>query len=201
MSRLTPEAVRSVLARAEEIQLQAGATTSQDEIELVVRAATEAGLSEAAVMQALRERLSLVSDTLAPGHRVFAKSADGYFYPALIDSVHEMTATVKFIAGGEAMVARGDLRPMNLMPGQKVYCPWKDWGWWNCTIVGFNTLTDELEVSDGWGETAKFKVSEVRLSRNEGLPHVSFYLKFKWWAAMAAGTVLGSAGMWWFLHR
>jgi hypothetical protein len=201
MSKLSPEAIKSVLARAEEIQSQGGLHADHEEIDTVVRAATEAGLSEQAVLQALRERLSIVPGDLELGQRVYAKSSDGFFYPATIEKIDAASVKVNFLGGGYANLSKLDLRPMTLMPGQKIMCPWPDWGWWNCTLVSYNSKTDEVEVTDGWSETNTFPLTSTRLSKTDGMPKADLTAKITWWAAMIGGGVIGSAITWWLTHR
>jgi len=82
------ERFRAVLQRAEEIQAQNAATVIvTEDMNTMVDAAVEAGLSREAVSQALQERLSLETVTHTIGELVFALSADGFSYPARIRSI------------------------------------------------------------------------------------------------------------------
>ena len=202
MSTISPELLKSVLARAEEIQAASDISASDDAVTQIVKAATEAGLSEDAIMQAIRERLGVVTEPLTQGSMVFAKSADGYFYAAEVMSMSAGTASVRFMAGAELTLARSDLRPLQLTPGQKVFCPWPDWGWWNCTVVKYDAQSQMIEVSDGWSqETESFSLGSVRLAKGDSQKEIPLMVRVKWWGAMAVGIALGSAVTWILMRR
>ncbi len=201
MSNISPDLLKSVLTRAEEIQASSALSPSEDTVSMIVKAATEAGLSEDAVMQAIRERVGVVTETLNPGSLVFAKSADGYFYVAEVVSVGSNSVKVRFMAGAESTLSNSDLKPLQLTPGQKVFCPWQDWGWWNCVVVRYDSVEREVEVSDGWSPTTiRFSLSSIRLAKADVNAEIPFMVRVKWWGAMLAGGAIGGAITWLFMR-
>lgn len=191
--------LREVLERAEEIQLQSAISPESSELDGIVAAAEEAGLSRDAVLQAVRERLSLLGHPPEIGDRVFAKSADGHFYVAKVVSVHEGRVKVLYLNGSEHALGAADLRPCTFLPGQKLMCPWPHWGWWTCTVLSFDNKRDKVKVTDGWGTEKSFKVSEVRLPIERSLSERTQRMKvaLTLWAAAIAGGAVGSAITWW----
>lgn len=162
--RLTDEELRDVLARAEEIQ----ATTRHGdamkaELEAVIGAAEEVGLTRSAVERALRERFDLAVVQPTVGEMAFARSADGKFYVAEVLSMSSDTARVRFIKGSEHTVTPDQLRPCRLIPGERVVVHWPWWGPWTCTVMSYDAEKRKVKVNDGWGETKTFPVSEVWL--------------------------------------
>src|SRR5687767_2232752 len=99
-----------------------------------LKAAEEVGIPREAVLQALYERLLIPAERYAPGQRVFAPSADGFWYLAEITGLGQHTATVRFLSAGESTCALADLRPASLIPGRKLQADCKGWGWWDAHI-------------------------------------------------------------------
>ncbi len=162
--RLTDEQLRDVLARAEEIQRESryGDELSVD-LDTVIGAAEEMGLSRPVVERALRERLALSAPPRV-GELTFAQTANGKFYVARVLEISEEGADVRFLSGGEHYVPLEHLRPCAFsMPGEKVTVDWPWWGTWTCTVVGYDAARQLVTVSDGWGSTETFPISEVWL--------------------------------------
>lgn len=162
--RLTDDELRDVLERAEEIQR---ASRSEDdmhaELEAVIGAAQEVGLTRSAVERALRERLDLFP-TPDVGTLVFARSADGKFYVAEVLSISADDARVRFLRGSDHLVTRDELRPCSLIPGERVVCHWPWWGPWTCTVVAYDAAKQRIKLSDGAGSTKTFPLAEVWLA-------------------------------------
>ncbi|MGH7501281.1 MAG: tudor domain-containing protein [Longimicrobiales bacterium] len=162
--RLTDDELRDVLARAEEIQrtsLHGDAVNS--EIEAVLGAAEDAGFTRSAVQRALRERLNFLASPPDIGSLVFASSADGKFYVAEVLSVAPDAVRVRFLRGSEHLVTLDQLRPCSFIPGERVVCNWPWWGAWTCTVVAYDAAKQRITLSDGWGDSKSFRVSEVWL--------------------------------------
>ena len=162
--RLTDEQLRDVLARAEEIQRESryGDEISVD-LETVVGAAEEMGLTRPVVERALRERLALSAPPRV-GELTFAESENGKFYVARVSSISEEGADIRFLSGGENYVPLDKLRRCAFMPGEKVTVDWPWWGTWTCTVVGYDAARQLVTLSDGWGSTETFPISEVWLA-------------------------------------
>jgi len=194
---LTPEQLREVLARAEEIQNSSRHGREMSvELESVISAAEEVGLTRTAVERALRERLDLPAVPPAVGSLAFAQSADGKLYAAEVLSVSPEEARVRFLRGSEHVVALDQLRPCTLIPGERVTVDWPMWGTWTCTVVGYDSAKRRVKLSDGWGYTRIFPLAEVWLThprKTEG-PSGSrnrIYLRLMG-AGAAIGAVVGS---------
>jgi hypothetical protein len=162
---LTHDELREVLARAQEIE-----SASRDderatvELEAVMAAAEEVGLPRSAVERALRERLDLPASPPAVGSLAFAQSADGKQYAAEVLAVTPSEVRVRFLRGSEHVVALDQLRPLAMIPGERVACYWPMWGPWTCTVVAYDAAKQKVKLSDGWGYTKTFPLAEVWLA-------------------------------------
>ncbi len=160
--RFDDEHVREVLARAEEIHQQELLPLDiGPQMQEVVQAAEESGLSRSAVMQALRERVSAHRTPPEPGELVFAPSEEGDWYAAELVAVDKGQAKVRFLGGSDARFSLEELRPFQMLPGQQVQCPWPDWGWCGCTVVSYDRENRKVRLSDFWGSEYTFHLSDV----------------------------------------
>ncbi len=165
MMRLTDNELRDVLARAEEIQRGSRQGDEWDaELAAVIGAAEEVGLSRHAVVRALDERFNLSATPPVVGTLTWAQSADGKFYVAEVLSMLDDGARVRFLRGSEHRVTLDQLRPCAFIPGERVVCNWPVWGPWTCTVIAYDPVKQRVKVSDGWGYTRKFPVSDVWLA-------------------------------------
>lgn len=163
--------IRELLQRAEEIQAQSGVHLEQNpQLANLVAAAEEAGLDKEAVLQALRERISVAGKPVEDGDLVFAPSSDTHLYVARVLQSKGATARVQFLTGGEVDIAMNELRPFAILPGQTLACPWPSWGWWNCKVVGYDSANQKVKVSDGWTQEMTFHISDVRISTAKPIP-------------------------------
>lgn len=160
--RLTDDELRDVLARAEEIQSASRQGDEMNaELEAVIGAAEEVGLTRPAVERALRERLEISATPPAVGSLAFAKSADDKFYVAKVLSISTDGVRVQFLRGSEHLVSLDQVRPCSFIPGERVVVNWPWWGPWNCTVVAYDAVKQRVKLSDGWGYTRTFPVAEV----------------------------------------
>jgi hypothetical protein len=190
--RLSDDEFRDILARAEEIQRTSRRGAEIDaELSAVIGAAEAVGLTRSAVERALRERLNLPATPPAPGDLVFATSADGNAYVAEVRSIDPDEVVVRFLRGSEHRVALDQLRPLSLIPGERVVCHWPWWGPWTCTVVGYDAAAQRVELSDGWGETRTFPLAEVWLGapRQKGATSAARHRALK---LLGTGAVLGA---------
>lgn len=198
---LGEEELRGVLSRAYEID-QRTHGTQEGAHEAVLRAAEEAGLSREAVGQAIQERLGLLGRPPSVGEMVFAKGEGDKLYPAEILEAGGHDYAVRFANGEERRVAFENLRPLNLLPGERLVCPWPDWGYWNCTIISYNPEKRTVKVTDNWGSEKKFDLSQVYRQADGARDrspsrHISgLYVA----AAALAGGVVGSVVTWLLTH-
>lgn len=161
---LTDEELRDVLARAEELDRAArDQVERKHELAAVIGAAEEAGFSRQAVERALSERLNLPAKPVAAGDLAWARSTDGRYYVAEVLATSEESIQVKFLRGSEQRLPPDELRPCAFSPGMRVTCDWPMWGTWTCTVVSYDAARQRVRLSDGWGYTESFPVSEVWL--------------------------------------
>jgi len=118
---LSDKELRDVLLRADEIHRANQSGSARDaELQRLISAAEEAGYNRAAVELALRERLELPSAPPAVGELTFARSTDNKYYAAHVVSHSPEGTRVRFVRGGEHLVAPDQLRPGSLLPGNNV---------------------------------------------------------------------------------
>jgi len=157
--------IRQLLTRAQEIQhQQLTGDEAETEVDMIVAAAQETGLSREAVMQALRERTNLAERPVEAETLVFALGGGKHFHAAKVRRVEDGLVTVKFLSGAEVTLPRSDIKPFNMIPGQKVSCPWPNWGWWNSTVLSYDDENQKVYVTDGWGDNQTFHISDIRIA-------------------------------------
>jgi hypothetical protein len=163
---LNDDELREVFARAEEIQRTSLPSSGPNtELEAVIEAGQEVGLSRPAIERALRERLEFFAAPPAVGARVFARSADDKYYAAEVVSVAAEEVRVRFLEGAEHSVTMDQLRPFAIIPGARIACYWPWWGPWTCTVVSYDAARQKVKLTDGWGSTHSVRISEVWLPR------------------------------------
>lgn len=179
-----------VVKRAQEIQDQTQLMLEpHPDLEQYVRAAEEAGIHRDATMQALRERLSFPIEQFKPGEYVFAKSADGFYYAAVLHHIEGRKAKVEFISGSEHFCDAADLRLFSLTPGQKIGYFSKSSGmWWEGQLSKFSREKKQITVSS-WGENETVPLEKVRLPRDVQVLPMSF--RAKMWAVGVASALSG----------
>jgi hypothetical protein len=189
--RLSDDEVRELLARAEEIQSKGSLNT----YEAVMSAAEEAGLSRDAISQAVQERLSA---TFAPGEGqlVFAKGEKDRYFAAEVVKQGGGSALVRFLNGSEHQVPLSSLRPLTLLPGESIVCPWPDWGWWTCSVVHFDTVRRKVKVTDSLGTEKTFDLAQVFVKAPGTPPDLSKYPWLLMSALTLGGGIIGSILTW-----
>lgn len=198
-SRLSQEEVREILARAEEIHLRRGAADAPlGDTEFVIRAAEEAGLSRAAVEEALRERFNLLAAPPEPGELVFAKSTEQFFSVAEVLQTDANRTRVRFLNGLEQTVNFEHLRPLSLGPGARILCPWPNWGWWTCTVISYDSKKQKVKVTDGWGTTKSFNIAEIALEspKRKGAGLLERSKALLYCLIAAGGGLIGAVATW-----
>jgi hypothetical protein len=160
---LSETELHETLARAREIADRGGERVAPDvAFDAYVQAAEEMGIPREAILQALRERSAGAGFEFAEGQRVFAPSLDGFWYPARIVNIGDLTAVVKFDQGESHSCAMADLRPLALIPGRKLEVDWPGWGWWTVTVESYDAESGALCVTDGWS-SKRLSLNKVRL--------------------------------------
>lgn len=196
--RMDESDLGEIVRRAQEIQDQTHLMLDpHPDLEQYVRAAEEAGIDRDATMQALRERLSFPAEKFKPGEYVFAKSADGHYYVAILESLEGRNAKVEFLSGMDHQCDATDLRLFSVTPGQKVSYFSKGSGmWWEGQVSKFNREKQQLTVSS-WGDSETVPLHKIRLPR-ESKP-LPVAMRAKLWAiglaSLLSGGVIGAIVM------
>ncbi len=189
-AKLDEASLTEVVRRAQEIQDQTHLMLEPNpDLEQYVRAAEEAGIHRDATMQALRERLSLPIEMFKPGEYIFAKSADGFYYVAVLLEIEGRKAKVEFLSGSEHFCDASDLRLFSLTPGQKVSYFSKSSGmWWEGQLSKFNREKKNVTVTC-WGDNETVALEKVRLPRDVQVLPMSYRAKL--WAVGIASVLSG----------
>jgi hypothetical protein len=190
MMRLTDKQLQDVLARAEELDRAANQPpSSSSDLAAFLGAAEEVGFSRQAVQQALAEQLDLPAAPPVVGALIWARAADGEFYVAEVLSSSEYTTQVRFLGGSEHALPLDELRSCALSPGARVVCNWPNWGKWTCTVMAYDSGKGRVKLSDGWGSTKWFPISEIWMARPKDATSHRRRLDA---ILIGAGAVLGS---------
>jgi hypothetical protein len=160
---LNDDDVNAVLLRADQIQRAGTRGASEVDYQRFIEKAEASGYSKTAVQQALRERFGFSAAPVAVGDRVFALSSEGRYHPARVLSQSPNGIRVQFMMGSEADIAIDQVRPLSLVPGERVYVQWPAWGKWLCTVMAYDEPTQTVKLSDRWGSEQLFKVAEIWL--------------------------------------
>jgi hypothetical protein len=191
--QLSDDELREVLTRAEEIQR--GSRTfgvMKSEMEAVIGAGEAVGLARPAIERALRERFDVAAPP-TPGSLVFAQSADGKYYVAEVVSAADASVRVRYLRGSEHVVTAEQLRPCAFLPGEKVIANWPWWGPWTCTVISYDAARQKVKLTDGWGDTKSFPISDVWQSGRKAWSG-RLRMSATWLSiGAAAGAVVGSA--------
>jgi len=155
---LEREELSKVLSRAQEIAArEADGAPLEDRFAAYLQATDELGLPRDAVIQALKEQLSIEDVDTQVGARVFALSADGFHYTAVVVGVEGPKVRVRFDVGGEQLCDMSSLRAFSLAPGTIVNGCWKgDDGWYSARIRQYDAEKGEVTLvyrTDGVVET------------------------------------------------
>lgn len=189
-AKLDDASLGEVVRRAQEIQDQTQLMLEPNpDLEQYVKAAEEAGIHRDATMQALRERLSLPVEMFKPGEYVFAKSADGFYYTALLMAIEGRKAKVEFLTGSEHYCDASDLRLFSLTPGQKISYFSKGSGmWWEGQLTKFNRDKKTVTVTN-WGDSETVALEKVRLPRDVQVLPMTYRVRL--WAVGIASALSG----------
>ncbi|HMS57063.1 MAG TPA: hypothetical protein PKA27_16855 [Fimbriimonadaceae bacterium] len=186
--------LQEVLKRAQEIERSAGlAFASPSEVESFVSAATEAGISKEAVLQALQERLGVPHDGFKVGETVFAKGADKHFYAATILEIDEKWAKVQFANGSEHRCSILDLRSFSLVPGQSISYFAKDYMIWMNGPVGSYDPVGKVITINEWGTEQKVPLEKIRIVDKKAAPS-KITVAQAWAIALLSGSFGAVAG-------
>ena len=123
---------------------------------------TPVRLTDEELRNALRERLEF--GAIAPpeiGSLVFAQSADGKYYVAEVLSVQSEAVRVRFLRGSQHTLTLDQVRAASFLPGERVVVNWPWWGPWTCTVISYDEQKEKVKLSDGWGDSKSFPISEV----------------------------------------
>lgn len=184
------DSLRLLLARAEEIETARKSELRLDqELESVVSAASEAGLSRESVLLALQEQQARERPPEV-GELVFAESADGRSYVAKVVGFDMGRVDVQFLKGSERRLDLSQVKRLELSPGSRVEVPWPGWGWWNSEVVSYNAEAMTVTATDGMSKHS-FPVAEIRLKSPATASQERIRALWTNAAFLLAGTGLG----------
>ena len=95
------------------------------------------------------------------GQKIALVKADGKYYVAHVVSAAADSVRVRFVRGSEHTVTLDQLKPCAFLPGEKVVVNWPWWGPWTCTVISYDAQRAKVKLTDGWGYTKSFPISEV----------------------------------------
>jgi hypothetical protein len=135
---------------------------------------------------------------------VFARSADGKFYAAQILNSQGHSIQLKFLNGGEHRLPLEDIRPLAIMPGQRLVCPWPNWGWWTCAVLSYDAENRRVRVTDNWGSEETFSLADVHMNppREKSSGGGGIRAKLAWMMLSCAGIGIAIGGLvtWLFMR-
>lgn len=130
LDSMNQETIRSILLRAEEIDRDSKLDPQTDPRYVgLVEAASEAGINKDSVIQALRERVSILEAEPEVGDLIFAMSVDGDYHLAKFLGESGEYTSVEFYGGGKADVLSSTIKPFQMIPGSEVHVKWDRRGW------------------------------------------------------------------------
>lgn len=160
---IEPNELSSLLQRAQEIADESHELLEpRPDLEAYVRAAEEAGIARDATLQALRERLRS-SHSFEAGSHVFAKSADGAFYVAVVQKAEGPFVGIRFVNGSQKQCSPDDLVAFSMTPGRKVQV-FSSGFWWDASVQSVNDVARSVTV-DIWGSPQVHSFEHVRLPK------------------------------------
>jgi hypothetical protein len=132
---MEPPEVHEVLRRAQEIESQQGVSLDGNtDVDGLIKAADEVGIKRDTVLQALRERISVVDEPLCKNDFVFARLPDGCYHPGTVVSLNGEVVEVTFTNGGTASVQMPAIHRFRGLPDEPIYCELPRRGWVRCTV-------------------------------------------------------------------
>ncbi len=168
MGELNENEIKTILERAEQIH---SATNFEYESEAagLLKAAEEAGLPREAIELALKERLSSQQLPCVKGDLIFAPRQDGALHVARVIESKNSVIQAQFLRGTEVTLPIEKVIKADFQFGTKVQAHWPVHNWHKSTVIGFDLEGETVKLSDGWGFTKSFHLSEIRLPRKKNL--------------------------------
>ncbi len=168
VGELNENEVKAILKRAEQIHSGENSSDHSETAALLI-AAEEAGLPREAVELALQERLSFQPIAYNSGDLVFASRPDGKMYVARVVLTKSSVIKVRFLNGTEVTLPAEKVVKADLQVGTKVQALWPIHNWHMSTVIAFDQDCGTVKLSDGWGFTKIFPISEIRIPRKRNL--------------------------------
>lgn len=144
---LNQETIRTILLRAQEIDRESHVDPQNDpKFASLVSAADEAGINKDSVIQALRERVAILSAEPEIGDKVFALSVDGDYHLAKFLGESGEYSSVEFYGGGTAKILSTMIKPFQMIPGAEVQVPWDRKKWVSGKVIDLDEENKWLYV-------------------------------------------------------
>jgi hypothetical protein len=154
--------LHQVLTRAQEIDAhQSLSDADGPELDGLLRTADEIGIKRDSVLQALRERITVIDDPLEPGDLIFARLPDGCYYPSTVVEQKGGAVAVKFMNGSEATVQDTALHRFRGLPNEVIYCDWNGRGLIRCAVKSYDPEKQMVCAYGPRGQSKWFVASEL----------------------------------------
>lgn len=194
---MNQETIRSILLRAEEIDRDSRIDPQTDpRFADLVSAAAEAGINKDSVIQALRERIAVLTAEPEVGDMVFALSLDGDYHLAKFLGESGDYSSVEYYGGGTANILSSMIKPFQMIPGSEVQVKWERRGWVSGRVVNIDRENNWLSVEvDGVARYVDYE--DVRILKATPMPKwpILRYLANRIVLILASGAV-GALLMW-----
>lgn len=168
MGDLNENDIKAILQRAGQIHNETNSDT-ESETAALLTAAEEAGLPREAVELALQERLSSQPISCNIGDLVFAPRPDGKLFVAEVIGSNNSVIQARFLNGTDVTLPREKVVQADFQIGAKVQAYWPVHNWHMSTVLGVDHEAGTVKLSDGWGFTKSFPLSEIRLPSQRSL--------------------------------
>ncbi|MBI1756624.1 MAG: hypothetical protein HYR64_05905 [Fimbriimonas ginsengisoli] len=196
--------IHQVLDRAQQIESQQGLSLEGNpEVDALIQAGDEVGIKRESVLQALRERISVVDEPLKLKDIAFARLLDGIYHLGTVTGLEGDVVEVKFKNSAAASVQASAIRRFRGLPNEQVYCEWPYRGWTQCGIERYDPKDKMVDLSGPGGKTKWFALDELRLYDQPPV-HAGWVSPAPYWhlyVAVSIGSAIAGVLITWLAMR